>query len=140
MPLIGPVIGLLVTLLSSPEKRAENRADVKASFRTKQSGIEQEQKIKGAKLKATLLTAIPQLPILGLVSYKIQARNLLSLLMIHPLYALAFFRLVPNVVDVILTSPRALSIAMISIGSCILPPLGYTLLEQPHSEESQKSP
>jgi hypothetical protein len=61
VPFIGPLLGVLPNLASSPESLARKRLDVTVKDRPEDEAIEQEKKIKGAKLKAAFITSIPHI-------------------------------------------------------------------------------
>ncbi|MCX5921231.1 MAG: hypothetical protein NTW61_07940 [Candidatus Melainabacteria bacterium] len=60
-PVIGPLLGVLPNLFSSPEANASKRLDVTIKDRPEDEAIEHEKKIKGAKLKAAFLVSIPHI-------------------------------------------------------------------------------
>ena len=140
IPLAGPAIGLFSNIFINPEKNAENRADVKAEYRTKAEGIEQEQKVKDAKLKAALVTAVPQLVGAGIILLDGGIRDFM------------IERIKDNQITFLdkLSTPfwgifslaihnRLAFLASILAGtSCILAPLGYTLFEKPDKENFNK--
>jgi hypothetical protein len=147
IPFIGAMVGLLNTALTNPEKKAENRADVKANFRTKQSGIEQEQKIKGVKLKATLVTAFPQLLGLGIAGIAalldkeirecLFSKNMGVFQKLSGLY-LGFVDIKSFQEGLFQKNPFAFWASVLVGATSILAPLGYTLFEKSHSEDFNK--
>ena len=148
--LIGPTIGLLSNVFVNPEKKAENRADVKAEYRSKEEGVEQEQKIKASKLKAAFVTALPQLAGVaitvgtlvldkrrreGIVKFyfndktKSLTEKILAVVFGPILYPLALIG------DHALVAGLA---ALLAGTSSVLVPLGYTLFEKPDKENFNK--
>jgi hypothetical protein len=144
VPFIGPAIGLLSNVFANPEKRAEKRDDVKAGYVTKEAGIEQEQKIKAAKLKAAFVTAVPQLVglaiLVGGMLLNENIRNTYIKLIkdkdfsfmekIAGCIAIPFFGIKEHFISC--------GVAIASGTACILAPLGYTLGEKAYNENFNK--
>ena len=107
--LIGPIIGLVSNVFTSPEAEARKRSDVRYQDRDMDEAVEQERKIKGSKLKAALVTSVPQ--IVGAALYG-GASLLLEKSNVKRVSTLAW--------------------SAVAIGTaCILAPLGYQFGEKP---------
>jgi len=60
IPYIGPFIGIFSNVFVSPESNVANRTDVRLNGRDEDDALKQEKRIKAAKIKAALVTAVPQ--------------------------------------------------------------------------------
>ena len=122
--LIGPIIGLVSNVFVSPESEAKKRTDVRLQNRDETEALEQEQKIKGAKLKAAFVTAVPQL--LGFATS----------------WAIGLSLPKPDLSDekaIFSAAKNPLRYLGIAIGTmCILVPLGYKFFEKPDDPNFNK--
>lgn len=60
IPYIGPFIGIFSNVFVSPESNVANRTDVRLNGRDEDDALKQEKRIKAARIKAALVTAVPQ--------------------------------------------------------------------------------
>lgn len=124
IPYLGILVGPLSNLFVSPEAEAKKRADVRYKDRDIDEAIEQEKKIKGAKLKAAFVTIAPQA--IGLATAVI-----LGFVMKNP----APSKQITSVKEAF-SHFNPLSLLPTLIGTtCIVAPLGYQFGEKPEDPE-----
>jgi hypothetical protein len=140
IPVLGPIIAGISTFLSNPETLAEKRLDVKTGERSVEEGIDQEAKVKKAKLKALLVTSIPQVASLGIIiAHQLVVENLLKEAKVKLSDAKAVTDFLAKAIDSRVQRSHALLGLGILLGaSSFLAPLGYLFLEKPEDANFNK--
>ena len=140
IPVLGPIIGSISTFLSNPETLAEKRLDVKTGERSVEEGIDQEAKVKKAKLKALLVTSIPQVASLGvIIAHQLVVENLLKEANVKLSDAKAVTDFLAKSIDPrVQRSHALLGLGIVLGASSFLAPIGYLFLEKPEDANFNK--
>jgi len=140
IPVLGPIIASISTFLSNPETLAEKRLDVKTGERSVEESIDQEAKVKKAKIKALLVTSVPQVASLGvIIAHQLVVENLLKEAKVKLSDAKAVTDFLAKAIDPRVQRSHALLGLGILLGaSSFLAPIGYLFLEKPEDAHFNK--
>jgi hypothetical protein len=140
IPVLGPIIASISTFLSNPETLAEKRLDVKTGERSVEEGIDQEAKVKKAKLKALFVTAAPQVASLGvIIAHQLVVENLLKEANVKLSDAKAVTDFLAKSIDPrVQRSHALLGLGIVLGASSFLAPIGYLFLEKPEDANFNK--